>query len=94
MPTMLAADTLRAQSKESNMVAGTARLAERHHPHMLDAADLLKSAWDNITPRTIVRCGCNRCMFNITGRCCYGRMVNMFSLSALVCAKNNERIPT
>lgn len=53
--TMLVAETLRAQAKERNMARGTAGLAEGHHPHMLDAADLLKLAWGQITQKTIAR---------------------------------------
>ena len=47
--TMRVAETRRVQAKERKMVAGTMGLAEGHHPHMLDAADLLKLTWDNIT---------------------------------------------
>ena len=53
--TMLDAPTLRAQAKERKMVAGTAGLVEGHHPHVRDAADLLKSAWDSVTEQTIAR---------------------------------------
>ena len=53
--TMRVEETLRAQAKERKMVAGTMGLAEGHHPHMLDAADLLKLARDNITQKTIAR---------------------------------------
>ena len=47
--TMLVADTLRAQAKERKMKAGTAELAEGHHPHVRDAAELLKKAWTSVT---------------------------------------------
>lgn len=54
--TMMVAETLRAQAKERKVVATTAGLAEGHPPHMLDAAELLHSAWEDITEHTIARC--------------------------------------
>ena len=59
--TMLVADTLRAQAKERKMKAGTAGLAERHHPHVRDAAELLKKAWTSVTAQDIARSGSNIC---------------------------------
>jgi hypothetical protein len=59
--TMLVADTLRAQAKERKMKAGTAGLAEGHHPHVRDAAELLKKAWASVTTQDIVRSGSNTC---------------------------------
>lgn len=53
--TMLVADALRAEAKSRKMARGTAGLAEGNHPHVLDAADLLKTAWDSMTPTTIAR---------------------------------------
>lgn len=53
--TMGVAETLRAQAKERKMARGVAGLAEGHHPHVLDAADLLKRAWDQVTQKTIAR---------------------------------------
>lgn len=53
--TMLVAETLRAQAKERKMARGTMGLAEGHHPHVLDAADLIKLAWGQITQKTIAR---------------------------------------
>lgn len=53
--TMLVAGTLRDEAKERRMVAGTMRLAEGHHPHLLDAAELLKRAWDVVSQKTIAR---------------------------------------
>ena len=53
--TMLDAPTRRAQAKERNMIAGTAGLAEGHHPHVWDAADLPRSALDSVTEQTIAR---------------------------------------
>ena len=47
--TMRVAETLRAQAKERKMVTETRGFAEGHRPDMLDAADLLKLSWDNIT---------------------------------------------
>ena len=57
LSTMLVAPTLRAEAKKREMTPGTAELAEGHHPHMLDAADLLKSSWSSITAQTIARYG-------------------------------------
>lgn len=37
------------------MEAGTAGKAQGNHPHVPCAADLLKTSWDSITPRTIAR---------------------------------------
>lgn len=54
--TVTGAETLRAQSKDRKMVAGTVGLAEGHSPHMLDAAELLHSAWGDVTEHTIARC--------------------------------------
>ena len=65
--TMLDTPTLRAQAKERKMVAGTAKLAERYHPHSRDATDPLKSAWDSVTEQTIARC---RCMIPVANRIC------------------------
>ncbi|CAB1110663.1 unnamed protein product [Ectocarpus sp. CCAP 1310/34] len=53
---MLVAHALRAEAKSRKMARGTAGLAEGNHPHVLDAADLLKTSWDSITPTTIARC--------------------------------------
>ena len=53
--TMLVAETLCTQAKERKMVGGTMGLAEGHHPHILDAADLLKLAWGSIAQKTIAR---------------------------------------
>ena len=53
--TMSVADTLRKQAKERKMVSGTMGLAEGHPAHILDAAELLEAAWNDVTPATIAR---------------------------------------
>lgn len=53
--TMLVAAQLREEAEQRKMVAGTKGLAEGHQPHVLDAAELLASAWTSITPTTIAR---------------------------------------
>ena len=53
--TMSVADTLRKQVKERKMVSGTMGLAEGHPAHILDAAELLEAAWNDVTPATIAR---------------------------------------
>lgn len=57
--TMLVAETLRAQAKERKMKPGTAGLAEGHHPHVRDFAELLKKAWASVTQQDIARSGSN-----------------------------------
>ena len=47
---MLVAGTLRAQAKDRKMKAGTVGLAEGHHPHARDAAELLKKGWASVCP--------------------------------------------
>ena len=54
--TMEVAPTLRAQAKERKMTAGTAGLAEGHHPHVRGAADLLKAEWSSVSAAAIARC--------------------------------------
>ena len=53
--TMSMADTLRKQAKERKMVSGTMGLAEGHPAHILDAAELLEAAWNDVTLATIAR---------------------------------------
>ena len=53
--TMLVAEQLRAEAKQKKMVKGTAGLAEGHHPHVLDAMELLYDAWILVTQTTIAR---------------------------------------
>lgn len=54
--TMLAAGTLRAEARERGVaVAGVAGLAEGHPPHLLDAAEMLQAAWDDVSEATIAR---------------------------------------
>ena len=53
--TMYVRETLRAQAKERKMVSGTMGLAEGHEAHALDAAELLRDAWSDVTPDTIAR---------------------------------------
>ena len=57
--TMFVAETLRAQAKERKMKAGTMGLAQGHHPHVLDAAELLRKAWAGVTATNIARSGLN-----------------------------------
>lgn len=59
--TMGVAATMRSQAKERKMAAGAAGLAEGNHPHVRDAAKLLKAAWRGLSAATIVRHG--RCYF-------------------------------
>ena len=55
--TMLAAATLRAEAEERGVAAaGAAGLAEGHPPHLLDAAEMLQAAWDDVSDETIARC--------------------------------------
>ena len=54
---MIVASTLRAEAKEREMTSGIAGLAKVHHPHMLDAKDLLKSSWSSVTAQTIAMYG-------------------------------------
>ena len=53
--TMYVRETLRAQAKERKMVSGTMGLAEGHETHALDAAELLRDAWSDVTRDTIAR---------------------------------------
>ena len=53
--TMSVANTLRKQAKERKMVSGTMGLAEGHPAHILDAAELLEAAWNDVTLATIAR---------------------------------------
>ena len=53
--TMSVADTLRKQAKERKMVSGTMGLVEGHSVHILDAAELLEAAWNDVTQATIAR---------------------------------------
>lgn len=53
--TIAVAETLRAQARERNTAAGTAGLAEGHAAHVLDAAELLHAAWEDIREDTIAR---------------------------------------
>lgn len=53
--TMYSASTLREQAKARKMPADTAGLAEGHHPHLLDAADLLHRSWESLSPSSIAR---------------------------------------
>lgn len=56
MSTMLAAGTLRAEAEERGVAAaGAAGLAEGHPPHLLDAAEMLQAAWDDVSDETIAR---------------------------------------
>ena len=53
--TMEVAETLRSQAKDRKVNRGMAGLAEGHQPHVLDAADLLKRGWEQVTEKTIAR---------------------------------------
>lgn len=53
--TMSITSKLRTQAKERKLVAVEAGLAEGHNAHLLDACELVKSAWDVTTETTIVR---------------------------------------
>ena len=53
--TMSVADTLRKQAKERKIVSGTMGMTEGHPAHILDAAELLKAMWNDVTPATIAR---------------------------------------
>ena len=53
--TMSVADTLRKQAKERKMVSGTMGLAEGHPAHILDPAEPLEAAWNDVTPATVAR---------------------------------------
>ena len=53
--TVSVADTLPKQAKERKMVSGTMGLAEGHPAHIVDAAELLEAAWNDVTPVTIAR---------------------------------------
>lgn len=53
--TMLVASQLRAEARERNMPAGSAGLAGGFQPHILDAADILKQAWDEVSAEQIAR---------------------------------------
>ena len=59
--TMVVAATLHAQAKERKTAAGTAGSGEGNHPHVRDAAELLKAAWGGVSAATIARYG--RCYF-------------------------------
>ena len=52
---MSVADTLRKQAKERKMVSGTMGLAGGYPAHILDAAELLEAAWNDVTPATMAR---------------------------------------
>eukprot|EP00904_Undaria_pinnatifida_P002927 jgi/Undpi1/12635/HiC_scaffold_6.g02303.m1 len=54
--TMVVAATLHAQAKERKTAAGTAGSGEGNHPHVRDAAELLKAAWGGVSAATIARC--------------------------------------
>ena len=60
--TMGVAATLRAQAKQRKMAAGAAGLGEGNHPHVRDAAELMKAAWGGVSAATIARYG--RCYFS------------------------------
>lgn len=53
--TMNSVKALRRQAKPRKMPAGTAGLAEGHPAHVLDAAELLHEAWDDVTEGSIAR---------------------------------------
>ena len=82
-------ETSRPGQGAHKMVAGTMGLAEGHHPHMLDAADLLKLAWDKMTWKTIARCmylirftQCTNIFGIPTARCCaWGNIAHLFCAS-------------
>lgn len=57
LSTMLVASQLRAEAAERKMARGTAGLANGHHPHVSDAAELLKLSWGRVTTQTIARYG-------------------------------------
>lgn len=53
--TMGLVETLRAQANGRKMAAGTAGLAEGHDAHILDAAEILQAAWEDVTATSIAR---------------------------------------
>ncbi|CAB1113054.1 unnamed protein product [Ectocarpus sp. CCAP 1310/34] len=54
--TIFVAETLGDQAKQLKMKAGTMGLAQGHHPHLRDAAELLQKARASVTARDIARC--------------------------------------
>lgn len=57
LSTMLVASQLRAEAAARKMTRGTAGLANGHHPHVSDAAELLKLSWSRVSTQTIARYG-------------------------------------
>lgn len=71
---MLVAAQLRAEAKERKMARGTQGLANGSHPHMSDAADLLKLSWSKVTTQTIARYGeRTNCCVTLAGRTAYDK---------------------
>ena len=54
--TMAEARELRRQAKEQKMKAGTLGLAQGYQPHILDAIELGRTAWDGVSKGVIARC--------------------------------------
>jgi len=53
---MAEARELRRQAKEQKMKAGTLGLAQGYQPHILDAIELGRTAWDGVSKEVIARC--------------------------------------
>lgn len=53
--TLSVAGTLRAQANKRGMDKGITGLAQGHPAHVLNAAELLEAAWDDLTAATIAR---------------------------------------
>ena len=53
---MAEARELRRQAKEQKMKAVTLGLAQGYQPHILDAIELGRTAWDGVSKEVIARC--------------------------------------
>lgn len=49
------AAAVRGEARRKRMKAGTADLAEEHHPHMRDVCELLRAPWCDVASDTIAR---------------------------------------
>ena len=54
--TMAETRELRRQAKEQKMKASTLGLAQGYQPHILDAIELGRTAWDGVSKEVIARC--------------------------------------